>query len=427
MKIKTILLNAMYSGRYIQDNLGHEAINLFASDNGKHYVYINPLGKISQEAIDKYDIECILLGELVKDGVFKVYAKATGLKMLDSTKKNIKETGATNGGPLSPQLEMLHLKELQGVTYNGVSIEKLFDEPTQVLATFEAEEVVRVAEATYIYAYNYEEKEKNRLSASEHDARNPYKFAKTNPYMFFPQKNRKGESMKDYKELQNIIKKTKWENQDVACFTPSINIPEICSVEIMGKEDSELAYSNMICYWLNKNRDILKQFVIDILQKKDKSIPNPSNDIKIEREKDHTDLLIRYGETRIVIENKINAEVSVYAQKAYSNQLVKYKEELKKKAGVKDVHCFLLSPDYRNIKLSLYDKDYKELKYSVLFNFFNGKSHASFSKQKEQTNTVSNESALLNDFCLALQLHARTFDTRNEIRMMRRFREASLI
>lgn len=38
---KTIVLNRIYAGRYLSTHLGHEVINMFQADNGKHYLYLN--------------------------------------------------------------------------------------------------------------------------------------------------------------------------------------------------------------------------------------------------------------------------------------------------------------------------------------------------------------------------------------------------
>ena len=42
-----IVLNRMYVGEYLSDNIGHEVINLFKADNGRHYLYLNSRGNRS--------------------------------------------------------------------------------------------------------------------------------------------------------------------------------------------------------------------------------------------------------------------------------------------------------------------------------------------------------------------------------------------
>ena len=41
---KGIVLNRMYTGSYLSSNLGHEVINMFQDDQGKHYLYLNAKG-----------------------------------------------------------------------------------------------------------------------------------------------------------------------------------------------------------------------------------------------------------------------------------------------------------------------------------------------------------------------------------------------
>ena len=47
--MKEILLNRMYVGRFLENNIGHEVINLFKDDNGSNYIYINPYGQLDKK------------------------------------------------------------------------------------------------------------------------------------------------------------------------------------------------------------------------------------------------------------------------------------------------------------------------------------------------------------------------------------------
>ncbi|MBQ5777031.1 MAG: hypothetical protein IIW06_08615 [Bacteroidaceae bacterium] len=38
-----IVINRMYVGDYLSENLGHEVINFFKADNGRHYIYLNAI------------------------------------------------------------------------------------------------------------------------------------------------------------------------------------------------------------------------------------------------------------------------------------------------------------------------------------------------------------------------------------------------
>lgn len=51
-KKKAIILNHMFTGDFLNDNIGHEVINLFVDDKEKHYVYLCKDGKFSREDVD---------------------------------------------------------------------------------------------------------------------------------------------------------------------------------------------------------------------------------------------------------------------------------------------------------------------------------------------------------------------------------------
>lgn len=46
MEKQGIILNRMYDGKYLQGNLGHEVINLFTEDSGRHFIYLNSDGRL---------------------------------------------------------------------------------------------------------------------------------------------------------------------------------------------------------------------------------------------------------------------------------------------------------------------------------------------------------------------------------------------
>lgn len=46
---EAIVINRMFKGSYLEENIGHEVINIFKSDNGKHYLYLNSLGSFHRD------------------------------------------------------------------------------------------------------------------------------------------------------------------------------------------------------------------------------------------------------------------------------------------------------------------------------------------------------------------------------------------
>ena len=290
----------------------------------------------------------------------------------------------------------------------------------QVLATFKADKVVKIKGNVYLYESDKptETFTDIQLPSANHYGQKNFHFAKTNPYMYFPETNDNGDPMDDYMKLNEIIGNTTiWENDSVEKFSSTTSGNQsISMIEIMRKEDSELAYSNMIAYWLNQDKKIISDFIKDVLKHKDKNIscPNQNSNIIIERERENIDILINYDKTHIIIENKIKAGISEYDSlktNSYPNQLTKYKEALKKNFHGEHIHCFLLTPDYRNIDPHNYDKDYSPIKYSELYNFFNKKK-------------AIKQDPLREEFCKALALHKEVVDNSNFINMQRQLAQA---
>ena len=75
---RSIVLNVMYNGKYLNENMGHEVINLFKEDKGRNYLYLNPYGNFS--SVKKGKVEKMLMVIPVpKKNMFEVVALATGL------------------------------------------------------------------------------------------------------------------------------------------------------------------------------------------------------------------------------------------------------------------------------------------------------------------------------------------------------------
>ena len=53
MARNVIVLDRMFSGSYLEDNIGHEIINLYQSDNGENYIYLSPDGNFDAKYKDR--------------------------------------------------------------------------------------------------------------------------------------------------------------------------------------------------------------------------------------------------------------------------------------------------------------------------------------------------------------------------------------
>lgn len=53
MARNVIVLDRMFSGSYLEENIGHEIINLYQSDNRKNYIYLSPDGNFDAKYKDR--------------------------------------------------------------------------------------------------------------------------------------------------------------------------------------------------------------------------------------------------------------------------------------------------------------------------------------------------------------------------------------
>ena len=141
MERDEVLINHMYCGDFLkQDNLGHEVINLFKSDNGNHYIYAMSAGDYAETHKDK--IAAVVLVRNVNAHVAEILGIATvtedifgammpskykmlpGIKTLKSgfMKKNNLRASAHK----KVHEDQLSYIEKEGITYGGVSLEKLY-------------------------------------------------------------------------------------------------------------------------------------------------------------------------------------------------------------------------------------------------------------------------------------------------------------
>lgn len=75
-KKEGIIINRMYVGDFLSQNLGHEVINLIRSDNKRHYLYLNQSGSLSSEHAD-HDV--MLMVRYEGNNMFEIVGMANGL------------------------------------------------------------------------------------------------------------------------------------------------------------------------------------------------------------------------------------------------------------------------------------------------------------------------------------------------------------
>ena len=384
----------MYAGSYLDENIGHEVINLFKDDNGSNYIYINHNGKIKKEANDS--VQAILLVKRVEPGVLEVVAKAENLQQVYYKKNNFEEE-------LNDQKEYINK---HNITYGNVLLSDIYENGNaEILITFKADKLRAVNKSVFLIE----------------DESKCYKYE--NQY-FLPEKHFSSQSLKmyysdddfpqDYEVFKKLLNDSAIWNEENT--TTKIDLDEIYTYEshegflsVIKKEDDELVISNLFSYIFNQKKDVFKDFVNEVL-----GIGNFKINYRIVREKDNIDLLIENEDSVIIIENKIKSKINGEKSKSSGkkeSQLSKYYKEVSEKYSDKNLNFYIFAPDYNQINLSNYvDGDkYTIINYSQIYDFY-----------------FKNAGRMLNikyftEFLDAIYIHTMTTDNTNFEEMKRKF------
>ena len=352
-----IIINRMFSGGYLDERLGHEIINLFNADNGRHYIYVNPYGTINEDAKNAHKV---LLVRAISKHCFEILACASELRLLLSDE--LFTSGRKRGAKeeLKRQSEMI---EAQNIAYGGVLLNELFesenDSPNAAYITFETSNFKKPKFKFYIV-------DDEKLIDETHFLV-PFKFS--------------SQSLKQYVRHESVLDKIfapeLWQSGDTA---KRIKRDEILNfkakeqniLEIIGKMDDELSFSNWIVYYLRNDTELFLKFANEILRLR------LSADAQILREYKNIDIFIKDQNHAIVIENKIKSGINGIRHDLQSgivcSQLDKYAKIADKQDSGGRAKCFLLLPDYSyaDRELTKFDEyeRYSVIRYSTLLKIF---------------------------------------------------------
>lgn len=358
-----IILNRMYVGDYLGENLGHEVINLIKCDNGNHYIYVNAHGTVNEEFYrrDEETIkkDVILLTRRVnisgiKDTV-EILAKATGCELC--AKKEMEELFA-NKGKYQKQKKLDKAKERHKINeqyindnkikYGGVFLNEIFNNndydgrtnDSAMFVTYKVDKIVKPKKRIYISRENLKEGVKNILENDEQENeigkvfwlnkddnkdKDKYKPCGTELKTYFTTKKEHA-----FENLKGIIDdEDNWENVTIEEKTEDIlenyKPRKHNLIDIIHKTRDELTYSNLLAYMLMQ--EPLKASFCSFFRTKD--VENLSEDYVVAREDGNIDILIQDDENIIVIENKIKSDINGWKtenknSESVTNQLHKY-------------------------------------------------------------------------------------------------------
>ena len=300
-----IVLNRMYTGSYLSSNLGHEVINMFQADNGKHYLYLNSKGNFSK---DGASVSTMLLVRGIGEKRVEIIGLAKNLKFVKSAQCKLPR----DLGRVNKEIQSQQLAYMDDIKYGGAAIKNIFGDEGQqsVFISYETDASNFYLPATgkrIIINFSSEKTEYNKDTGETYLSLN---FASTSLHQFV----REIPNNEDWKALNEVCNdKTLWENDTKKAEVPhDLSEQQDSLFDICRIQDDENKFSNALSYFIEKYPKIwIKYFKekYNIELSKIDSVTR-EEDAKVENNKStggRIDLLIRTPEYYIVIENKIDS------------------------------------------------------------------------------------------------------------------------
>lgn len=393
-KKNVIVLNAMYSGEYLNDNLGHEIINLFKSDNQinidgqkyQNFIYLNPYGNFNSCYKGRIK-DMLMVISVPKKNMFEVVGKATELVDIFTPVTGFNPKLDDEKTPQQQNAEEIvrssQEDKIKGLTYGGKSLLELFDKDKQqaIFVTFAAKSVCRPKKRLFIA---FDKGGEYRNSVDETDMRVEVTLTSQDigrqPQKQYFDRLDEGEQ-NDAKLLDKLLNGDYWLSTEES--TSTVSKGEACKlrkdslINICRIEDNELAFSNAFAFYIQR----YPHFFAELLG-------FDKDNFSIEREWNHIDIYIKSGDRRIIVENKIHSGINYnQADKDYNvkitegdkerSQLYRYWESAKEDVGEinkENISGFLLCPEYKLADLEseksskIFGENYTIISYTEIYN-----------------------------------------------------------
>lgn len=180
-----------------------------------------------------------------------------------------------------------------------------------------------------------------------------------------------------YKTLKSLIETDAlWEEENTTEKIGGklyLGDDDVTFLDVIKKSNDELAFSNLIAYYLTKYKPLMDEFIKEFCPIELKGT------VKVYREKYHIDVLLQDEENNfVIIENKIKSGINGLVFNTDGNlernQLKTYVDVVSNCENVpKDkIVGLVLLPNYSKIDLSYYEygERYKKVTYKQLYEFF---------------------------------------------------------
>lgn len=385
-----IVLNRMYVGNYLNNNLGHEVINLFKADNGNYYIYLNSTGNFAKEHSNK--IDKMLFVKYYDKGVVEVIGMAMGLEDVPGANMSLSRDVKFDGVDKEIfELQKDYVDNEGGVSYGGKSIFAIFNDAEQqsIFITYKAEKVYRTKKEKRIFICFSDVEQNISLECKQGKV---VKLLNTKQAKASLKQYIYPESA-GYNDLLDMFSESSlWEESVVGKVDEidksELSYHKVSLFDICQIQNDENCFSNALAYFMThpeyyglwkgffEKYDITlnKNFIVE--REVPSKIEDESDEYKGKPSGGRIDLLISDEENIVVIENKIKSDVNaIDADKDNSTQLdryVNYVEWVSKQNYENKPNCLflILAPKY-NIPIISEEmgKIYKIITYTELYDY----------------------------------------------------------
>ena len=347
-----IILNHMFTGDYLYDNIGHEVVNLFKDDAGDNYIYLCKNGNYNDtQPLPKYVIQ-----------VRRPHQTVHTLEIVN----------------IATEVE-LYKGEQNLVKYGSIPVTKVFEtntEQQEKCITFKAGLVIKPQKPVYILYQgkdNIDDYENVVLKETyqKEDGETAFKFNVSQQlHEILIEGGRDFKTLDSFCEyaFMQFYAENGWAavDEQVSLDGKTEQPFPVTPADIYGIGTWELAYSNAFKYFLENNRVFFKAFCelcsgggLPSLMANEKPI--------IKREWKHIDLFIEYGKHLFIIENKIFSDLNGKDK----NQLKDYEDVVNKIKDYnnKEKHFILLTPNHNKIEV---EEPWKRIFYNSVLDICNG-------------------------------------------------------
>ncbi len=143
-----ILMNTLFTGSHVVQNIGGEIINFYRSDNDNFYVYVRPYGTLRGDGCWDDRIRTIVFIHTCGNGEFEILGKAVGLEQIVPNK-----TTHSHDSEIGKDVEVVdsqrdYIKK-EKIAYGGVNLEHLV-EWAEYPISFKARAIYRTSQPLFL-------------------------------------------------------------------------------------------------------------------------------------------------------------------------------------------------------------------------------------------------------------------------------------